>query len=73
MRWHSEHGMGHNIYVGAKGLARGRSHAIRPSPDKEAYEEKYGAAKETLAIYFWQIRGTDVRNFRNRRRAAMAI
>ena len=41
-------------YVGAKGLARGRSHAIRPWPDQEAYEGKDGAANETLAIYFWQ-------------------
>ena len=61
-------------YVGAKGLARGRSHAIRPWPDQEAYEGKDGAANETLAIYLWQILGTDVhRNFRSRRRAAMAI
>ena len=49
--------MGH---VGAKGLARGRSHAVRPWPDKEAYEGKDGATNETLAIYFWQNRGTDV-------------
>ena len=46
--------------MGANGLARGRSHAIRPWPDQEAYEGKDGAANETLAIYFWQIRGTDV-------------
>ena len=46
--------------MGAKGLARGRSHAIRPWPDQEAYEGEDGAANETLAIYFWQIRGTDV-------------
>ena len=45
--------------MGAKGLARGRS-PIRPWPDQEAYEGKDGAANETLAIYFWQIRGTDV-------------
>ena len=44
----------------AKGLARGRSHAIRPWPDREANEGKDRAANETLAIYFWQIRGTDV-------------
>ena len=37
-------------YVGAKGLARGRSHAIRPWPDQEAYEGKDGAANETLAL-----------------------
>ena len=52
--------MGCGAYVGAKGLARGRSHAIRPWPDQEAYEGKDGAANETLEIYFWQIRGTDV-------------
>ena len=52
--------MGCGAYVGAKGLARGRSHAIRPWPDQEAYEGKDGAANETLATYFWQIRGTDV-------------
>ena len=46
--------------MGAKGLARGSSHAIRPWPDQEAYEGKGGAANENLAIYFWQIRGTDV-------------
>ena len=46
--------------MGAKGLARGRSHAIRPWPDQEAYEGKDGAANEILAIYLWQIRGTDV-------------
>ena len=34
--------------MGAKGLARGRSHAIRPWPDQEAYEGKDGAANETL-------------------------
>ena len=45
--------------MGAKGLARGRSHAIRPWPNQEAYEGKDGAANETLAIYFWQIRGTE--------------
>ena len=45
--------------MGAKGLARGRSHAIRPWPDQEAYEGKEGAANETLAIYFWQKCGTD--------------
>ena len=55
-------------------LPRGRRLAIRPWPDQEAYEGKDGAANETLAIYFWQSRGTDVhRNFRSRRRAAMAI
>ena len=57
MRWHSEHGMG--AYVGAKGLARGRRHAIRPWPDQEAYEGKDGAANETLTIYFWQNCGTN--------------
>ena len=41
-------------------LARGRSHAIGPWPDQEAYEEKDGAANETLAIYLWQFRGIDV-------------
>ena len=46
--------------MGAKGLAHGRSHAIRPWPDQEANEGKDGAANETLAISFWQIRGTDV-------------
>ena len=46
--------------VGATGLARGRSQAIRPSPDEEAYEGKDGAANETLAIYFWPNCGTDV-------------
>ena len=60
--------------MGAKGLARDRSHAIRPWPDQKAYEGKDGAANETLAIYFRQIGGTDVHsNFRSRRRAAMAI
>ena len=38
--------------MGAKRLARGRSHAIRPWLDYEAYEGKYGAANETaVAIY----------------------
>ena len=59
--------------MGAKGLAGGRSQAIRPWADQEAYEGKDGAANETTAIYFWQIRGTYVRNFRSRRRTAMAI
>ena len=45
--------------MGAKGLARGRS-AIQPWTDQEAYEGNDGAGSETLAIYFWQIRGTDV-------------
>ena len=71
MRWHRAWD---GAYVGAKGLARGRSHAIRSWPDQEAYEVKDVAANETLAIYLWQIRGTDVhRNFRSRCRAAMAI
>ena len=61
MRWHEmAYRAWDGAYVGAKGLARGRSHAIRPWPDQEAYEGKDGAANETLAIYFWQIRGTDV-------------
>ena len=46
-------------YVGAEKLACGRSHAKRPWPDQEAYEGKDGVANETLAIYFWQIRGND--------------
>ena len=46
--------------MGAKGLARGRSNAIRPWPDQEVYEGKDGAVNETLAMYFWQIRETDV-------------
>ena len=37
--------------MSAKGLARGRSHVIRPWPDQEAYEGKDGAANETLEIY----------------------
>ena len=45
--------------MGAKGLARGRSHAIRPWPDWEAYEGEDGAANETLAVDFWQNCGTD--------------
>ena len=57
MRWLGGHGLGH---VGAEGLARGRSQAIRPWPDQEAYEGKDGAVNETLAIYFWQKCGTDV-------------
>ena len=70
MRWHSEHGMG-QMWAPKDSPAAG---AIRPWPDQEAYEGKDGAANETLAIYFWQSRGTDVhRNFRSRRRAAMAI
>ena len=39
--------------MGATGLARGRSHAIRPCPEQEAYEGKDRAANEALAIYFW--------------------
>ena len=35
----------------AVGLARGRSHAIPPWPDKEAQEAKYWIAHEALAIY----------------------
>ena len=50
--------MGWGIY-GRQGLARGRSYAIRPWPDQEAYEGKDGAANQTLAIYFWQFRATD--------------
>ena len=46
--------------MGAKGLARGRSHAIQPWPDQEAYEGNDGAVNETLTIYFPQVRGTDV-------------
>ena len=61
MRWHDmAQRAWDGAYVGAKSLARGRIHAIRPCPDQEAYEEKDRAANETLAIYFWQIRGTDV-------------
>ena len=48
MRWHRAWD---GAYVGAKGLARGRSHAMRPWPDQEAYEGKDGAVNETLAIY----------------------
>ena len=75
MRWHEMALRAWDgAYVGAKKLARGKSHAIRPWPDQEAYEGKDGAANKTLAIYLWQIRGTDVhRNFGSRRRAAMAI
>ena len=40
--------------MGATGLARGRSQAIRPWPDEEACEGKDGAANEILAIYFWK-------------------
>ena len=38
-------------YVGAKGLPRGRSHAIRPWLDKDAYEGKDGAANETGDVF----------------------
>ena len=51
MAWPARDG----AYVGATGLARGRSHAIRPWPDQEAYEGKGVAANETLAKYFRQI------------------
>ena len=48
--------------------SRGKSHAIRPCPDQEAYEGKDRAANDTLAIYFLQIRGPDVHtSFRSRR------
>ena len=61
MRWHEMAWRAWDgAYVGTKGLARGRSHAIWPWPDYEAYEGKDGAANETLAIYFWQNCGTDV-------------
>ena len=60
--------------MGAKGLARDRSHAIRPWPDQKAYEGKDGAANETLATYFQQNCGPEVhRNFSGRHRAATAI
>ena len=75
MRWHAMALRAWDgAYVGTNGLARGRSHAIRPWPDQQAYEGNDGAAKETLAIYLWQILGTDVHeNFKSRRRAVMAI
>ena len=46
--------------MGATGLARGRSHAIRPWPDWEAYEGKDGAPNKTPTTYFWQNYGTVV-------------
>ena len=38
--------------MGAVGLARGRSHAIPPWPDQDAYEAKYRVVNEVLAVYF---------------------
>ena len=39
-------------YVGATGLACGRSHAVWPWPDQEAYGGKLWVANENLANYF---------------------
>ena len=43
MRWHEMAKRAWDgAYVGAKGLARGRSDAIRPWPDYEAYDGNDG-------------------------------
>ena len=58
----------------AVGLARGNSHTIPPWPDQEAYEAKYWAANEALAIYFLAKCGTDDRRtFSGLRRTTTAI
>ena len=59
MRWHGEHGIGH-MWAPKASTAVGAMRCGHDLFDWEAYEGKYWAANETLAIYRWQNCGTDV-------------